>query len=432
MAKSRFPRRTCGEREGRGGEMDTLLKVGDRVRTGIEDVAFGGDGVAKVSDLVLFVPFTVDGDEAEVEITAVRKRYARGRLVRLVAPSPYRIPPACPYHADCGGCRMQHIDYGHQLELKRRQVEEIFKRIAALSQPPIASLIPCPRPFGWRGKAEFHLAGGRGGQLRTGLMAPASHELIEVERCGIAEETINRKYRAFCEALRSGEIQVSGERQVIWSDEPGEPPTMIFSGSGRPPDVERLVLGRRLTVPGRGFFQANVALVGELVAQVVGMCGLTGRETVIDAYGGSGLFSLFLGPRAGRLFGIEGEREAIRCAGINLRRERLSQAEFLQGDVADILRDEFASCRKTADVIVLDPPRDGCGDGVLEGVAALHPERIVYVSCNPATLARDVRLLAGHGYGLRLLQPLDMFPQTAHIEVVALLTWGAEGREQRV
>lgn len=148
------------------------------------------------------------------------------------------------------------------------------------------------------------------------------------------------------------------------------------------------------------------------------------------AFGGAGLFSPFLGPRAGRLFGIEGDREAVRCAGINLCREGLPQAEFLHGDVADILRNEFASHRRTADVVVFDPPRDGCSEGSLEGVAAVRPERFVYVSCNPATQVRDVRLLAGRGYGLRLLRPLDMFPQTAHIEVVALLTWGAESREQ--
>jgi 23S rRNA (uracil1939-C5)-methyltransferase len=398
------------------------FKVGDRVRTGIGDVAFGGDGVGRVSDLVLFVPFTVDGDEAEVEITEVRRRYARGRLVRVVAPSHSRIPPVCPHYTRCGGCRMQHIAYDHQLGLKGRQVEEIFKRIAGVSQPRVEPPIPSPRPFGWRGKAEFHLAGGRGGPHRTGLMALASHELIEVERCGIVEDSINGKYHEFRKALRAGEIRGSGERQIIWSDEPGESPTGIFTGSGRPPDVTRTVRGVRLTVPYRGFFQANVALVGELVEQVVGMCGLTGRETVIDAYGGAGLFSLFLGPRAGRLFGVEGDREAVRCAGINLIRRGLPQAEFLHGDVADVLRREFTACGRRADVVVLDPPRDGCGEGVLEGVAALHPERIIYISCNPATQARDVRLLAGRGYGLRLLQPLDMFPQTGHIEVVALLT----------
>jgi len=397
------------------------LKIGDLIRTVIGDVAFGGDGVARVSGLVIFVPFTIDGDEVEVEITEIRKRYARGRLVRIVTPSSHRVPPACPYYTRCGGCRMQHIDYGHQLELKRRQVEEAFKRIANIFPSPVMPVIPSPRPFGWRGKAEFHLTGGPSGPCRVGLMVLASHELIEIERCAIVEESINRKYRNFRDALRLGELRVSGERQPIWSDEPGEPPTRIFTDCGQPPDVTRIVRGRRLTVPGRGFFQANVALVGELVEQVIKLGGLSGRETVIDAYAGAGLFSLFLGSKAGSLLGIEGDPEAVRCARINLNREGLPQARSIHGDVADVLR-EFVLSGMKADLIALDPPREGCGAGVLEGMAALHPERIVYISCNPATQARDVRLLAGHGYGLRLLRPLDMFPQTAHIEVAALLT----------
>ncbi len=410
--------------------MNAQLKIGDRVMTGIGDVAFGGDGVARVSDLVLFVPFTVDEDEAEVEITEIRKRYARGRLVRIIAPSRHRVPPVCTVYTRCGGCRMQHIAYGHQLELKRRQIGEVFKRIAGIALPPVAAVISSPLPLGWRGKAEFHIAGDSGGPCRTGLMALASHDLIEIERCEIVEESINDKYREFREALTADAIGIPGKRQVIWSDAQGEPPTKISAGPGRPPDVERVVRGRRLTIPGRGFFQANVALVGELVEQVVAMCSLTGRETVIDGYGGAGLFSLFLGSQAGRLFGIEGDREAVRCAGINLIREGLPNAEFLHGDVADILRNEFVSRGRTADVVVLDPPRDGCGEEVLKGVAALHPERIVYVSCNPATQARDIRRLSDYGYVLRRLQPLDMFPQTSHIEVIALLTRGRDERER--
>jgi 23S rRNA (uracil1939-C5)-methyltransferase len=412
--------------------MGALFKVGDRIRILIRDVAFGGDGVGRVSDLVLFVPFTVDGDEAEVEITEVRKRFARGKLVRIVVPSHHRVEPVCPDYMRCGGCRMQHIAYDYQLKLKGRQVEEIFRRIAGLSHPPVATPIPSPRPFGWRGKAEFHLAGDQGGPRRTGLMALASHELVEVEHCGIVEETINGKYRAFRDALCSGALVVPGERQIIWSDEPGEMRTEIFHGCERPPDVIRVVRGRRLTVPGRGFFQANVALVGELVEQVVRMCDLTGRETVIDAYGGAGLFSLFLGPRAASIFGIEGDREAVRCAAINLNREGLPQAGFLRGDVADILRREFVMRRVRAEVVVLDPPRDGCGDGVLDEVAAMRPQKIVYVSCNPSTQARDVRHLADQGYGLDILQPLDMFPQTGHIEVVALLTGSATRKPRPV
>jgi 23S rRNA (uracil1939-C5)-methyltransferase len=399
------------------------LKIGDRVGTVIGDVAFGGDGVGRVADSVLFVPLTVDGDDAEVEITEVKKRYARGKLVRVVTPSAYRVAAPCPYYGRCGGCRMQHIVYAHQLELKQLQVEQTFGRIAKLSLPQVSPVIPSPRPYGYRGKAEFHLAARRGGR-RTGLMAQASNDLVEVEQCGICDDSINSKYAAFRDLLRRGAMRRGGDRQVIWSDEQGEPPTEVATGSGTAPDVSRIVRDKRLTVPYRGFFQANVALVGELVDQVVGMCALSGGETVIDAYCGAGLFSLFLGDRAGRLFGIEGEREAVRCAGINLRRHGLTQAELFSGDVADILGREFVRRRMTADAVVLDPPRDGCGEGVIEGVAAIRPERIVYVSCNPATQARDIRRLSENGYAVRQLQPLDLFPQTAHIEVVALLTRG--------
>jgi 23S rRNA (uracil1939-C5)-methyltransferase len=371
------------------------VKIGDCVRTMIGDVAFGGDGVGRVSDLVLFVPFTVDGDEAEVRITEVKKRYARGKSIRIVTPSTHRVAPSCPYYARCGGCRMQHIAYAHQLEIKQRQVEQTYRRIAKTSPPQVLPVIPSPRSHGYRGKAEFHWVGGRGG-WRLGLMALASSDLVEVERCGICDDSINRKQGELRERLPRGDVRAEGDRQIIWSDEPGEPPTEAASGSGKAPDVTRTVRDKRLTVPYRGFFQANVALVGELVDQVVGMCALSGGETVVDAYGGSGLFSLFLGDRAGRLFGIEGDREATRCAGINLQREGLRQAVFFFGDVADVLDREFVRRQTKVDVLVLDPPRDGCGERVIDGVVAIHPKRIVYVSCNPATQARDIQIGRAH------------------------------------
>jgi 23S rRNA (uracil1939-C5)-methyltransferase len=413
-------RRSAGGETGKG-RAGEVLKVGDCVQTLIGDVAFGGDGVGRVDELVLFVPFTVDGDEAEVEIVEVKKRFARGRLVRTVTPSVHRVAPPCPYYARCGGCRMQHIAYAHQLDIKRRQVEQTFRRIAKLSPPTVLLVIPSPLPYGYRGKAEFHLEEGRGGR-RLGLMALATNDIIEVERCGICDDSINRKLGELRERLLDGGVRVEGDRQVIWSDEPGEPPVEVATRCGNEPDVTRIIRGKRLTVPYRGFFQANIALVEELVDQVAGMCALSGGEAVVDAYGGAGLFSLFLGERAGRLFGIEGEREAVRCAGINLRREGLGQAEFFLGDVADVLDRDFLRREMKVDVIVLDPPRDGCGREIIGKTAAIGPERIVYVSCNPATQARDIGRLVECGYAVRLLQPLDMFPQTAHIEVVALLT----------
>jgi 23S rRNA (uracil1939-C5)-methyltransferase len=398
------------------------LKIGEHIRTEISDVAFGGDGVGKKDGLVIFVPFTVDGDEVEVKITEVRKRYARGRIVRITVPSHHRVTPLCRYYARCGGCRMQHISYAHQLELKQRQVAETFRRIAEISLPPLATVIASPRPYGYRGKAEFHLDNGRGEPRKVGLMALASNDLVEIERCEIVDESINRKYRSFREALRGGRLHLRDDRLIIWSDEQDEPPTEVSIESRKFMEVTRIIGRKRISVPYRGFFQANISLIRELVEQVLTMSGLSGRETVIDAYGGAGLFSLFLGALAGRIFGIEGDREAARCATLNLRREGLVQAECFNGDVADILRDEFLPRGLKADVVVLDPPRDGCGGGVIDAVAAIRPERIVYVSCNPTTQARDVRLLSEYGYTLRHLQPLDMFPQTAHIEVVAVLT----------
>ncbi|MEW6335406.1 MAG: class I SAM-dependent RNA methyltransferase [Thermodesulfobacteriota bacterium] len=398
------------------------MKIGNRITARIVDVAFGGDGVARGEDRVIFVPFTVDGDEAEVEITAVRKRYARGRLLRIITPSERRTSPLCRYYARCGGCRMQHIAYPHQLEIKHRQVAEIFRRIAKMPCPPVAPVIASPRPYGYRGKAEFHLAGGRGGVWRMGLMAEASHDLVEVTRCELADESINRKYGHFREALRCSPVPVPGGRQVFWSDEPGDSPMEVVPGPDLPREITRRVRGKGMAVPYGGFFQANVALVGELVGQVEAMSALSGRETVIDAYGGVGLFSLFLGPRARRVVLIEGNREAARCAECNVRGEGLIRVEVLPGDVARMLTRAFVATRERADVVVLDPPRDGCGTEVIAALEVMRPKRIVYVSCNPATQARDVGLLLERGWSLRLLQPMDMFPQTAHLEVIALLT----------
>jgi len=256
-------------------------------------------------------------------------------------------------------------------------------------------------------------------------MAGASHDLVEIERCEIVDESINRKYEIIRkDLLLERRLPPNDDRQIIWSDEKGETPTEVSIDSRTPSEITRIVGEKRMVVPYRGFFQANRLLVRELVGLVVKMSGLSGGETVIDAYGGAGLFSLFLGSQAGKIFGIEGDREAARCAGRNLRRAGLTQAEFFPGDVADVLKCEIARRGLKADIVVLDPPRDGCGAGVIDAVAAIRPKRIVYISCNPATQARDIRLLSNHGYSLSLLQPIDMFPQTAHIEVVALLTRG--------
>lgn len=399
-----------------GGE---TLKKGMRIAMPITDVAFGGDGVGRWERFAVFVPFAVDGDEVEAEVVEVKKRYGRAKLLQVISPSLHRVAPACLYYGLCGGCRLQHIAYPHQLELKGRQVAAALSRIAGLPGPSVAPVIASPLPLGYRGKAEFHVSGGQ--VRRAGLMALASHDLVEVERCALVDESINRQYEEFRRLLKTGELETAVARQVLWSTEPGAPPVNLRRQVREEPEIERDVAGKRFAVSYRGFFQANLSLVAGLVGEVVRHCALTGRETLVDAYGGVGLFSAFLSAGAGRTILIEKDEPAVRCARRNLERLGLTRTEVLEGDVADVLAGAFGGGAR-ADVVVLDPPRDGCGDGVIDRVAALAPRRIVYVSCNPATLARDLNRLAGQGYGLGCVQPFDMFPQTAHIEVVTLLT----------
>lgn len=405
--------------------MAVNLQIGERISVKIDDVAFGGDGVARVSDFVLFVPFTVDGDEVEAEVTDIKKYYGKGRIVRLLKPSPSRVPSPCPYYTLCGGCRMQHISYPHQLELKKRQIEEALKRIAGIFTPPVAPVTPSGQPFGWRGKAEFHHSGRGGKTAHIGFMASKSNSIIDIESCLIVNESINQKYALLRKKMIEGAILALRRRLVVWADQPGEPRTEVFTGKGNPPDIVRIVLGKRLTVPGAGFFQANIFLAESLTELVVEMATLSGGETVIDLYGGVGLFSLFLGSGANHLFCIERDEEAVRCARINLNRQGLTEAKCYQGDAADVLKRAFVVPQIKADVLVLDPPREGCSLKVIAAISSLQPKRIIYVSCNPSTLARDVKLLAGSGYCLQIIQPLDMFPQTSHIEVIALLTTGS-------
>ncbi|MCL2669365.1 MAG: class I SAM-dependent RNA methyltransferase [Syntrophaceae bacterium] len=397
------------------------MRVGERMVAKIRDVAFGGDGVARLGNWVLFVPFTCDGDEVEVVLTEARKRYGRGRLLTIRTSGDQRVEPACPYVGRCGGCRLQHIAYPYQLVLKGRQLREIYARIAGLGSLEIPEVIPSPAPFAYRGKAEFHIQTVPGGPRRIGLMALASHDLVEVETCAIVAPSINVKLQEYRAALAAGRPRLLANRLVLWSDT--GPAASSQEGCGGPAgEITRMVRGQRFTVPRRGFFQANEALVGELVGQVLTMAALSGRETVVDAYGGCGLFSLFLGPGARQLIGIEMDREAVRCARMNLARAGLSEARFLQGDVVEVLAGVEGRAVQRAEVVMLDPPREGCGESVLTAVTALKPERIVYVSCNPATQARDTIRLAALGYAHERLQALDMFPQTAHLEAVALYT----------
>ena len=397
------------------------MKPGDPIELRIDHVAFGGDGVGRFQQQVVFVPFTVDGDEARILITDVRKRFVRGRLEKLLKPSPNRIEPRCRYYAHCGGCQYQHIHYDHQLRLKEQQVVDAFVRIGKVALPPSTPVIPSPGAFQYRGKADYHVRVSPNEPPVIGFMDVSNKRIIDIDRCEIVDETINAACLVFRQDIEAGGIKTPPDRQTIWSADSVGEKAEVITDFRTPRFVARTIGGQSLVIPYRGFFQANASLLPRLVDEILTLCALTGRETLVDTYCGSGLFSLFLAPKARRVYGIEMDGEAIHCARVNHRQAGFTNAAFLRGDAGEILQREFVGAKRCVDVLTLDPPRTGCDPGLLSGLVKLKPSRIVYISCNPATQARDIRHLLDHGFTLQSLKPYDMFPQTAHIEVVALL-----------
>lgn len=383
------------------------IRKGDIVTLTIETVAFGGEGLGRVENLVVFVPFTAAGDVAEVEIREAKKRFLRGRVRKLIAPSADRVEPPCPYFRRCGGCDYQHIRYEKQVDMKARQVAEAFVRIGKFETSPVEPAIASPAPYGYRAKGEFHVERGRDGAHRVGFMDAGGSRLVDIERCAIMEESVNEQL-AYLRRPTHAPLRV--DRYIVWS----------LTGRGDEKHAVRVVKDREILVPLEGFFQANTALTARLVDCVVELAGVRPGETVLDLYCGSGLFSLFLAPSCSRLVGIEIDGEAVECARLNAERHGIENAVFHDGDVRDVLEREFGGGRGQADAVVLDPPRAGCEREALDLVAAIGPSRIVYVSCDPGTLARDARLLADGGFGLVTVRPVDMFPQTKHIECVSL------------
>lgn len=397
------------------------MNIGDHTEVLINTVAFGGDGIGKLLDLVVFVPFTIEGDLCDIKITAIKKNYLKGHLEKLLKPSHARTKPLCPYYQTCGGCQYQHVNYSHQTAIKQRQVRETFERIGKIKTPDIRKIIPSPQIYHYRGKADFQIQTSKGSAPAIGFIDTSNRLLIPIERCEIVDESINATLSDLRQNLEAHKTGWREDRHTIWSDPNGKFASANPSDLRKPKYIERSVKGKHFQVPYNGFFQTNTALVDKLVDTVEDMCSLVGNETVLDAYCGSGLFAIFLATKAKQVLGIDSDGPAIRCAKINCRNEGLDHAAFYRGDVAAIMKAALIEEKIPIDCVVLDPPRSGCEKDVLDAVIALKPSKTIYVSCNPATQARDIRYLIDRGASLKYIQPLDMFPQTAHIEAVALL-----------
>jgi tRNA/tmRNA/rRNA uracil-C5-methylase (TrmA/RlmC/RlmD family) len=383
-----------------------VMQIRDRFSLEIESVAFGGHGVGRVEGFVIFVPFTAPEDVVEIEIVERKKKFARGCVLKIIKPSVQRTQPLCRYYGQCGGCSYQHINYESQLKIKQKQVEEAFLKIGRIAQPPVAEVIPSPRIYAYRGKAQLHAAKTSEG-FKMGFMDITGGRIMDIERCEIMNETINLQIQ---QVRTKGDVSFDNSDLTFWSglSENSEETTV------------RIVKDREFLVPRTGFFQSNLYLTDRMVDEVCRLMDQKKVGTIIDACCGSGLFSIFLAPYARRMVGVEINEKSVNCARLNAERHGIENTEFICSDIEEFLRDQ-ARKKDAVDVIILDPPRAGLSSVALAAISSLASQDVIYISCNPATQARDVKFLNEHGYDLQSLQPLDMFAQTEHIETIGLL-----------
>lgn len=378
---------------------------------------------------VVFVPYALPGEEVEVEVVKERKDYIQARLLGVLYPSPDRAEPPCPYFGICGGCQWQHISYRAQLAFKESILWSQLKRLGGIPDPPVRQALGMEEPWHYRNHLQFHIA--EEGAL--GFMAAGSRRVIPIEECHLPHPlmedilaSLNLEWPGLkCLSARVGAN--TGEGMLIfetWDDEPFElevdiPVSCVFLLSdGRSATLignehihERLA-GRIYRISAGSFFQVNTEQAEELVRQVAVCLAPEGEEVLLDAYCGVGVFGLSLSGQVGRVIGVEENPTALADARINAA--DVENVEFIEGKVEEML----PALEQHVDLAVIDPPRTGCAP---EAFIKLAPKKIAYVSCDPATLARDVRVFCAAGYELLEVQPIDLFPQTYHIESVSLL-----------
>ncbi len=369
------------------------LPVGTRVTLTITDIAFGGEGVARVDDFVVFVPFVIGGEVVEAEVTEVKKRFARARLVKVVQASPERVTPPCPYFGECGGCQYQHMDYAAQLRVKHKQIADLFERIGGFASAVVAPVVPCPQPYGYRNRIMVRSQWNKPEQrLVIGFLRYDNRLAVDIEECRIAEPLLNEQLRQ----VRAKPPPKGGLKVVLRVAPDG------------------------WEVPKDSFFQNNFFLLPKLVEAARERLQQAGTRQLVDVYCGVGFFAIELADLVESFVGIEFDARAIGAARRNAAARQRSNGEFLAGNAEALLPQVLARLPAGATTVMLDPPRVGCQPECLQVLRATRPAQILYVSCHPATLARDLNVLcAGGVYELARLVPLDMFPQTQHVECVA-------------
>jgi 23S rRNA (uracil1939-C5)-methyltransferase len=396
------------------------VAVGDLYEVEIEKLVYGGDGLAHIGTQAVFVPFAAAGDRLRVRIVGVERNYARGTIEEILAPSPARRIPPCPHFGVCGGCQLQHLDYGAQLASKVEFIRESLRRIGGLDWGAEIE-VRAAEELGYRSRAEIKVAREAGGGAQVGYFRAGTREICEVAHCPILLPAANRELQRL--HAEPALIPHDATRVYLTAGDDEVIVTPATGGHGRAAECDALgtahqrIGGLVYGFGVRSFFQANRLLVEELVRVALGES--RGRLAV-DLYAGVGLFSLPLAARFAQVCAVEGNRLAAAHGVENARANGLANVRYETVSVEAWLKYKTAGLGRP-DLVLLDPPRAGAGPQVIDRLAALAPSAITYVSCDPATLARDLRLLTDRGYRLASLTAVDMFPQTFHVETVAQL-----------
>ena len=435
---------------------------------------YEGEGVAKIGSYPVFIEGALKNEKVKVKIVKTKKTYAYGKILEIIDESPEREVPLCSIYKKCGGCRLQHASYKDQIEFKEERVRDCITKIGKLDADLVLKPIGMENPFRYRNKVQLPI-GLVNGELQIGFYAPRSHDIIDLETCHIQDEvadkvvaitrmwmkkynimpaTVDGKYNPkgimrhimIRKGFKTGEVMivpVTNSTELPYKKEFIE--LMANNIEGLTSIVQNIneretnvILGMKsrtlwgkdtitdyigdfkFNISPLSFFQINPVQTEMLYSKALEFAGLTGEEDVFDAYCGTGTITLFLSQKAKKVYGVEIVPQAIEDAWKNAKANNVENVEFFVGEAEEVIPDLIAKGIK-ADIVVVDPPRKGCEKVLLEALSSINPKRIVYVSCDPSTLARDLKILEDLGYKTEKVQPVDMFPQTPHIENVALM-----------
>lgn len=453
------------------------FKKNEICRVTIEDIGMDGEGIGKVDGFTLFIKDAVLGDEVEAKIMKAKKNYAYAKLEKVIVPSPFRVEPVCQFYKQCGGCQIQAMNYAKQLEFKHNKVRNNLIRIGGLEESYVDRIMEEPKgmeePFYYRNKAQFPFGKNKEGKTITGFYAGRTHTIIENTDCalGVPEnKVILEKILEYMEAEKvspyeeeahkgllrhvlirkgfatgqimvclviNGKVLPAKERLIRSLSEVEGMTSISISINTEKTNVImgkeiRLLYGKEqiedrigaitFKISPLSFYQVNPVQTENIYAQALEYAALTGEETVWDLYCGIGTISLFLAGRAKQVYGVEIIPQAIEDAKENAKCNGIQNVDFFVGKAEEVLPEKYEKEGIFADVIVVDPPRKGCDEACLSTMVQMQPKRIVYVSCDSATLSRDVKYLGENGYKAEKVRAFDNFPQSVHVESVVLLS----------